>query len=115
MADGCPTVMWVTNAEGGIQLINRAFREFVGASYEEMEGHKKTRCAPHRVNLLSSTVQTHKGEPLTGAARSRPQVAAVTIEILDGAIYSVSRCVAPRTTVSLVSRRPAPQVDKIRL
>jgi PAS domain S-box-containing protein len=40
MADGCPAVMWVTNAEGEIQFINRAFREFLGTSYEQMEGRK---------------------------------------------------------------------------
>jgi PAS domain S-box-containing protein len=40
MADGCPTVMWVTNADGGIQFINRAFREFFGTTYEAMEGHQ---------------------------------------------------------------------------
>ena len=31
MADGCPAVMWVADATGGIQFINRAFREFAGA------------------------------------------------------------------------------------
>jgi PAS domain S-box-containing protein len=40
MADGCPAVMWVTNAEGGIQFINRAYRELIGTTYEETEGHK---------------------------------------------------------------------------
>jgi PAS domain S-box-containing protein len=40
MADGCPTLMWVTNAEGGIQFINRACREFFGITYEEAEGGK---------------------------------------------------------------------------
>jgi PAS domain S-box-containing protein len=40
MADGCPAVMWVTGADGGIQFINRAFREFAGAGVEENEGTK---------------------------------------------------------------------------
>jgi PAS domain S-box-containing protein len=40
MADGCPAVMWVTNAEGGIQFINRAYRDLIGTTYEETEGHK---------------------------------------------------------------------------
>ncbi len=40
MADGCPVVMWVTNAEGGIQFINRAYRELIGTTYEETEGSK---------------------------------------------------------------------------
>ncbi len=32
MADSCPTLMWVTNAEGGAQFINRAYREFCGTT-----------------------------------------------------------------------------------
>ena len=38
MADGCPSAMWVTDAEGGVQFINRAFRELLGISYEEAQG-----------------------------------------------------------------------------
>jgi PAS domain S-box-containing protein len=38
MADGCPMPMWVTGADGGIQFINRALREFTGAGYEQVEG-----------------------------------------------------------------------------
>jgi len=40
MADGCSAVMWVTDAEGGIRFINRAFRELIGTTFEQMEGHK---------------------------------------------------------------------------
>ena len=40
MADGCPAVMWVTDAEGGSQFINRAHREFCGVPFEELQGSK---------------------------------------------------------------------------
>jgi PAS domain S-box-containing protein len=40
MADGCPMPMWVTNDQGGIQFINRAFQEFGGTAYEQVEGDK---------------------------------------------------------------------------
>jgi len=40
MADSCPAAMWVTNAEGGIQFINRAFRELCGVTFEQVEGSK---------------------------------------------------------------------------
>jgi PAS domain S-box-containing protein len=40
MADGCPAVMWVTDAAGEIQFINRAYRELFGTTYEETAGHK---------------------------------------------------------------------------
>jgi PAS domain S-box-containing protein len=38
MADGCPSIMWVTDAKGGMQFINRAYREFSGRTCEEAFG-----------------------------------------------------------------------------
>jgi PAS domain S-box-containing protein len=38
MADCCPTIMWVTNAEGLIWFVNRAYREFFGLTGEQVEG-----------------------------------------------------------------------------
>jgi PAS domain S-box-containing protein len=38
MADGCPAFMWVTNAEGRVEFINRAYREFIGAPLDQVEG-----------------------------------------------------------------------------
>ena len=32
--------MWVTDAEGQIRFVNRSFREYLGTSYEEVEGCK---------------------------------------------------------------------------
>jgi PAS domain S-box-containing protein len=40
MADSCPTMMWVTDAEGGAQFINKTYREFAGATSEQVEGGK---------------------------------------------------------------------------
>ena len=40
MADSCPTMLWVTDAEGGIQFINRALREFFGTTREDVAGLK---------------------------------------------------------------------------
>ena len=40
MADSCPTLMWVTNTEGGNQFINQAYREFCGTTLEQVEGAK---------------------------------------------------------------------------
>ncbi len=38
MADSCPAVMWMTDADGGIQFINRAYRELIGTTYEQSKG-----------------------------------------------------------------------------
>jgi len=37
MADGCPAALWVTNAQGGTQFLNREVKEFFGASREHLE------------------------------------------------------------------------------
>ncbi len=38
MADSCPTAIWVTDAEGSIQFINRSYREWVGIAGEGLQG-----------------------------------------------------------------------------
>jgi PAS domain S-box-containing protein len=40
MADSCPTMIWVTGAEGEAQFINRQYREFCGTTIEQVEGQK---------------------------------------------------------------------------
>jgi PAS domain S-box-containing protein len=35
MADGCPSLMWVTDATGKMEFLNRALREFCGGSCEQ--------------------------------------------------------------------------------
>jgi PAS domain S-box-containing protein len=37
MADSCPTMMWVTGADGGVQFINLTYREFCGISQEGVQ------------------------------------------------------------------------------
>ncbi len=40
MADSCPTMLWVTGEDGGIQFVNRMLREFTGSTHEQVEGGK---------------------------------------------------------------------------
>jgi PAS domain S-box-containing protein len=40
MADGSPILIWVTDAEGGVQFVNRTYREFFGVTYEHVQGRK---------------------------------------------------------------------------
>jgi two-component system sensor histidine kinase/response regulator len=37
MADSCPTIIWVTDAQGRNQLTNRIYREFFGATFENAD------------------------------------------------------------------------------
>jgi PAS domain S-box-containing protein len=38
MADGCPAIMWVTDAVGGNRFVNRTYREFFGTTLEQVAG-----------------------------------------------------------------------------
>jgi PAS domain S-box-containing protein len=40
MADGSPILIWVTDAEGGVQFVNRTYREFFGVTYEHVQGRQ---------------------------------------------------------------------------
>jgi diguanylate cyclase (GGDEF)-like protein/PAS domain S-box-containing protein len=37
LADGCPTMLWVTDTEGGVRFVNRTYNEFFGTTYEQVE------------------------------------------------------------------------------
>jgi len=74
MADGCPTIMWVTSADGGIRFVNRAAREFFGASYDQLEGGKwysllHPNDAPEYVGAFQLAVREHTS--FRGEARVR--------------------------------------------
>jgi PAS domain S-box-containing protein len=74
MADGCPTVMWANDARGTKQFINRAYREFTGATLEELEGDKwqvllHPDDAPAYVAALQRAVREHA--PFRAEARAR--------------------------------------------
>ncbi len=65
MADGCPAPMWVTDAIGGNQFVNRAYRQFAGAAFEQVEGDKWALVlhpddAPEYVAEFQRAVREHK-------------------------------------------------------
>ena len=37
MADGCPTMIWVTDAEGKQRFVNRTYLEFFGTTFEQLQ------------------------------------------------------------------------------
>jgi PAS domain S-box-containing protein len=74
MADGCPAIMWVTNAEGGIRFINRTCGEFFGATYEQLEGSQWLPLlhpdeAPNYIGAFQRAVEEHT--PFRAEARVR--------------------------------------------
>ena len=40
MADGTPSIMWVTGVTGEIEFVNRAYREYFGVTSEQVHGQK---------------------------------------------------------------------------
>jgi PAS domain S-box-containing protein len=90
MADGCPSVIWATGAEGGIQFTNRAFRELAGASHEQLEGDKWERMlhpddAPEYLGKFQRAVEEHA--PFRSEARARNA---------EGEWRWIDSCAAPR-------------------
>ncbi len=74
MADGCPAVMWVTDPEGGIQFINRAFRESCGVTFEQVKGSQWQSLfhpddAPEYLGAFRRALEEHT--PFKGEARAR--------------------------------------------
>jgi PAS domain S-box-containing protein len=64
IADGCPSLMWVTGANGEVEFINRAYREFSGASGEEAQSGKwhltvHPEDAPAYLEALDGAVSKH--------------------------------------------------------
>ncbi|MGC2300550.1 MAG: PAS domain S-box protein [Acidobacteriaceae bacterium] len=37
MANGCPSMMWVTDASGKVEFVNRAYRKFLGITRDEVQ------------------------------------------------------------------------------
>jgi PAS domain S-box-containing protein len=74
MADSCPSIMWLTNAEGEIEFINRAYRQFCGVTQEEVEGGKWRALihpddAAEYVRAFQAAVREHT--PFHAEARAR--------------------------------------------
>ena len=64
LADGCPAMIWVTNAEGGVQFFNRAYKEFSGRTFEQGYGDGWRRLlhpedAKEYIQALNLAVRNH--------------------------------------------------------
>jgi PAS domain S-box-containing protein len=74
MADGCPSPMWVTNAAGGLQFINRAYRELCGTTCEQVAGNK-WQLAIHPDDVAAHTAEFYRAvrdhAPFKAEARVR--------------------------------------------
>jgi PAS domain S-box-containing protein len=75
MADSCPTMLWVTDAAGGVQFINRAYREMCGVTAGQVEGDKWQLTihpddAPEYVETFQRAVREHTPSRAEGRFRS---------------------------------------------
>jgi two-component system sensor histidine kinase/response regulator len=74
MADSCPTIIWVTDAEGTTRLANRMCREFFGAPFEQLEsGQSRLLIHPDDHNQYVAKFQSavHNRAPFRAEARVR--------------------------------------------
>ncbi len=90
MADGCPVLMWVTDASGDVQFVNRAYREFCDASYQQLEGGRWQM-------LIHPNDAAQYLEAFRRAVEHKARFAAdVRIRRADGEWRWVSSCAEPR-------------------
>jgi PAS domain S-box-containing protein len=94
MADGCPMPMWVTNAQNGIQFINRAFREFCGTVCEQVEGDK------WRLLVHPDDAPNFFGESLRARQGHIPFRAELRVRRADGEWRWIAAFVEPRFSPS---------------
>jgi PAS domain S-box-containing protein len=74
MADGTPSMMWVTDAGGKIEFINRAYREFSGLTCEEARvGEWRLLLHPDDADQYISafSIATGEHQPFSAEARVR--------------------------------------------
>ena len=75
MADSCPTIIWVTDAQGKIRMTNRMCREFFGATFEQGLEREQLRTMLHPedqsdyIDKFRAALQ--KREPFHAEARVR--------------------------------------------
>ncbi|MGA9672077.1 MAG: PAS domain S-box protein [Terracidiphilus sp.] len=90
MADGCPTPMWVSDTEGGIQFTNRKFREFCGNSHEEVDGRK------WQLLIHSDDLQEIVSETNRAVREQTPFKAEARVRRADGEWRWLFMCSEPR-------------------
>jgi PAS domain S-box-containing protein len=74
MANGCPSMMWVTDASGEVEFVNRAYRKFFGTTREEVQGLQRQQLfhpddAPAYIAVFERAVREH--QPFDAEARAR--------------------------------------------
>ena len=73
MADSCPTIMWVTDADGRIRMTNRTCREFLGIALEDARdlGHAVIHPEDQPAYLEAFEAAVHQRAPFRAEARIR--------------------------------------------
>jgi len=94
LADNSPVILWMTNPEGGLHFVNRTYREFFGASLEDVKGGRWQPLvhpddAPHYVAAFQKAVRERA--PFRSEARVKRH---------DGAWRWVTSYGDPRSTTS---------------
>ena len=94
MADGCPTIIWVADANGGTRFVNRACREFFGVNFEQVEGDK------WQPLIHPDDAPEYVGGFLRAVGQRTPFRAEARVRRADGEWRSVESYAEPRLSAS---------------
>jgi PAS domain S-box-containing protein len=94
MADGLPLIIWVHDAEGQQQFVNRTFCEFFGVSAEEMKGGR------WQVLMHPDDAEPYSREFLACLRERRPFHAETRVRSADGQWRWIESWARPRWSAS---------------
>src|SRR5262249_39110752 len=78
MADSCPTIIWVTDADGRTRLANRICHEFFGGAFEQADGSQS------RLLIHPDDYQVYAGKFLRAVRERAPFRAEARVRRSDG-------------------------------
>lgn len=90
MADGAPSMVWVTDADGDLKFANRFYREFLGVTYREVAGGQ------WQSVIHPDDMAAYIGEVQAVLRERRPFYGEARIRRADGAWRWVSSHAEPR-------------------
>ena len=74
LADGCPAMMWVSNAQGEVRFLNRAYAAFAAADLEQVEqGRWRPTIHPDDAAAYDTAFQRAVAERTRFSAEARVQ------------------------------------------
>ncbi|HWQ90616.1 MAG TPA: PAS domain-containing protein, partial [Clostridia bacterium] len=91
ITDTTPVIMWMTNATGGLEFVNRAYREFFGVTLEQVAGPGRWQPPVH-----PEDAEQYVGACMEALSKRGPFVAEARLRRADGQWRWIQSFGAPR-------------------